>query len=83
MTTGNNNNPLASQNAQRPLSPTNKTNSVATNPMHSSSTKSGSVAAKPGAGNSNSLPGHQSGRSKMPAYNLLEQQGLNLSDNVC
>ncbi|CAF1532058.1 unnamed protein product [Adineta ricciae] len=77
-----NNNPLACHDTQQLFSPTNKTNSIATNPMHSSGTKSGSVAAKPGAGNSNSLPGHQSGRLKMPTYNLHEQQGLNLSDNL-
>ena len=77
-----NNSPLACHDTQQPFSPINKTNSTATHPMHSSGSKSGSVAAKPGAGNSNSLPGHQSGRLKMPTYNLHEQQGLNLSDNV-
>ena len=40
------------------------------------------LAATPGAGNSNSLPGHQSGRSKITDYHLLDQQTLNLSDNV-
>jgi len=41
-----------------------------------------SVTVKPSAGNSNSLPGHQSGRSKVNNYNLLDQKALNLSDSV-
>ncbi|CAF1004977.1 unnamed protein product [Adineta steineri] len=48
----------------------------------SPASKANSLAAKPGAGNSNSLPGHQTGRSKINNYQLLEQQALNLSDNL-
>jgi hypothetical protein len=40
------------------------------------SDQTNSITAKPGAGNSNSLPGHQSSRSK------LDQQALNLSDSL-
>lgn len=40
------------------------------------------TSAKPGAGNSNSLPGHQSGRTKNINPSLLDQQALNLSDSV-
>ncbi|CAF3503033.1 unnamed protein product [Rotaria socialis] len=38
------------------------------------------LVATPGAGNSNSLPGHQSGRTKHSGQ-LLDQQALNLSDS--
>jgi hypothetical protein len=40
------------------------------------SDQTNSITAKLGAGNSNSLPSHQSSRSK------LDQQALNLSDSV-
>jgi hypothetical protein len=50
--------------------------------MLSSAPRSSSVTAKPGAGNSNSLPGHQSSRSKKDNLHLLDQQALDLSDSV-
>ncbi len=40
------------------------------------------VTSKSGAGNSNSLPGHQSSRSKQHNSRLIHQEGLNLSDSV-
>ena len=59
-------------------SPTNKNNNV----VDLAFTPNSSTTSKPGAGNSNSLPGHQSGRSKQNNPRLIDQQGLNLSDSV-
>lgn len=42
-------------------------------------TTGSSTAAVPGAGNSNSLPGHQSARTK---HNYVDQQIVNSSENV-
>ncbi|CAF2110823.1 unnamed protein product [Rotaria magnacalcarata] len=46
----------------------------------STAPKPSTVVTTPGAGNSNSLPGHQSGRTKHGGQ-LLDQQALNLSDS--
>ncbi|CAF2825598.1 unnamed protein product [Rotaria sp. Silwood2] len=59
----------------------NKNNTLAS-PALSTTPKPSSVVATPGAGNSNSLPGHQSGRSKINSHHLLDQQTLNLSDSL-
>ncbi|CAF0838649.1 unnamed protein product [Rotaria sordida] len=61
--------------------PANKTNTLP-GVARSTNSKSSSVVTTPGAGNSNSLPGHQSGRSKIESFRLLDQQALNISDNL-
>ena len=70
-------NQIASLDLHQPSS-TNKNNGVADSVF----TPNSSTTSKPGAGNSNSLPGHQSGRSKQNNPRLIDQQGLNLSDSV-
>jgi len=71
-------NTLASLDLHQSIPSTNKNNNV-TDLMFSTTS---SVTSKPGAGNSNSLPGHQSSRSKVNNHHLLDQQALNLSDIV-
>ncbi|UJR26639.1 hypothetical protein I4U23_007957 [Adineta vaga] len=74
-TTGNN--PLTPLDAHQSSPATIKNSS-----MLSSGIKTNSIPAIPGAGNSNSLPGHQSSRSKTANYHLSEQQVVNSSDNL-
>jgi hypothetical protein len=51
--------------------------------MFSLATTTSESVATPGAGNSSSLPGHQSGRSKQTDHHpFLEHQVLHLSDSV-
>ncbi len=67
------------------LAPLDLHQSVATSnktSMHPTAPTTSSVVATSEVGKSNSLPGHQSSRSKITNHRLLDQQALNLSDSV-
>lgn len=70
-------NPVTPLDGSHSTSSANKTSTVAALTLPTSSTTS-----KPGSGNSNSLPGHQSSRSNLVNPRLLDQKALNISDNV-
>ncbi|CAF3719687.1 unnamed protein product [Rotaria sp. Silwood1] len=74
-------NPLTTLDLLQSGPSTNKNNTITTL-AQSTAPKPSSIVATPGAGNSNSLPGHQSGRSKLNTHHLLDQQPLNILDNL-